>query len=917
VTQLNLDEIREWLEIVYSEMPGKIHICGTREWAGKTFATSDVDGALAYIRDLDQRPQVSDDNTGMVPREGVYLRATTLHHEPPPNQRGGDDLSFYLPGLWGDIDIAGPGHKTKGTLPPDSTAAINIVAMSGLPEPSHWIHSGGGLYPWWLLRTPAEITDLEDFRALSQGWQNALLRGALALGYQYGSGVGDLSRVLRIPGTVNRKAGLERPCTALGGNYAWGGPLYTLDELHDALAKVTPEPPKPSPIEVKISKVGSRDGERPGDEFNRTADWYDILLPHGWQWVRKMGYTWYLRRPGKLSGGHSATLRTGTDRLWVFSEEAHPFQAFRLYDKFSAYAVLEHNGDFAAAARALGSKGYGQQRPARPVGMAPSVPATPSMEVPAPIPPAPVVPAAEPIASPAMPTTPGVSRGETRNVLVGNEDRWFVLQNLTKELTSRWDKDRLFTYGGVICERDGFTMRPLNRARLDSIAVETCQVVNRKFDARRKEGEQERLVAAPIEARMLDMVLARPEQFSRLDKLSQIPFVRPDGTICSTPGYDESTRTFLELDPCLTGIAIPEKPTKDQVTWARGMLLEELLGDFPLDTEADKANALATLITPFIRDLIPTSPLAVIDAKEAGSGKNLMADVISILTTGNAAQTLPYTTDNEEQRKVITSAFRSGNAMLLFDEAHHLEGTAFARALTSHSYQDRVLGTSEMAEFPNNRTWIALGNQVQIKGDMGRRVYRVRLEYPGARPESRDASQFRHPDLRQWAMDNRGDLVRACLIMVRAWFALDKPAATLPFRMGSFERWQETLAGILWVAGVPGLLENTRQWRAESDFERQHQVAHLWWLQVQFGSGEFTSGQVTDALRRNPEAPRPDGMDDAFGEGYSRRLGQCYARLKDRILDGFQLVKSEATGHNNVTKWKIRKIEEDPDDSGA
>lgn len=32
------------------------------------------------------------------------------------------------------------------------------------------------------------------------------------LGWHYGSGVGDLARVLRLPGSINRKEGPERPC---------------------------------------------------------------------------------------------------------------------------------------------------------------------------------------------------------------------------------------------------------------------------------------------------------------------------------------------------------------------------------------------------------------------------------------------------------------------------------------------------------------------------------------------------------------------------------------------------------------------------------------------------------------------------------------------------------------------------------
>lgn len=35
------------------------------------------------------------------------------------------------------------------------------------------------------------------------------------LGWHYGSGVGDLARVLRLPGSINRKTGNLRPCRVI------------------------------------------------------------------------------------------------------------------------------------------------------------------------------------------------------------------------------------------------------------------------------------------------------------------------------------------------------------------------------------------------------------------------------------------------------------------------------------------------------------------------------------------------------------------------------------------------------------------------------------------------------------------------------------------------------------------------------
>src|SRR5690606_25311036 len=95
---------------------------------------------------------------------------------------------------------------------------------------------------------------------------------------------------------------------------------------------------------------------RPGDEFNERGDVREVLRRHGWDLVRG-GANEYWRRPGKEQGW-SATLREGV--LYVFSSNAAPFEPDRAYAPFSVYTLLEHAGDFAAAATALRTEGFGQ-----------------------------------------------------------------------------------------------------------------------------------------------------------------------------------------------------------------------------------------------------------------------------------------------------------------------------------------------------------------------------------------------------------------------------------------------------------------------------------------------------------------------------------------------------------------------------
>jgi hypothetical protein len=96
-------------------------------------------------------------------------------------------------------------------------------------------------------------------------------------------------------------------------------------------------------------------GERPGDLFNQQVSWEDILYPAGWTLAfKRSDGVLCLCRPGKSrTEGISATIgHGGHDIFYVFSSNAYPFEPFRGYTRFAAYALLQHNGDFKRAAKA-------------------------------------------------------------------------------------------------------------------------------------------------------------------------------------------------------------------------------------------------------------------------------------------------------------------------------------------------------------------------------------------------------------------------------------------------------------------------------------------------------------------------------------------------------------------------------------
>ena len=95
---------------------------------------------------------------------------------------------------------------------------------------------------------------------------------------------------------------------------------------------------------------------RPGDDYNERGDLHSLLLSHGWKVCGKDGNNIQLTRPGKTTG-LSATWNG--EHFYVFTSSCPQFEPDKGYRPFDVYARLEHNGNHSAAARFLGSNGYG------------------------------------------------------------------------------------------------------------------------------------------------------------------------------------------------------------------------------------------------------------------------------------------------------------------------------------------------------------------------------------------------------------------------------------------------------------------------------------------------------------------------------------------------------------------------------
>jgi hypothetical protein len=134
-----------------------------------------------------------------------------------------------------------------------------------------------------------------------------------------------------------------------------------LEALHD-ICKMLDQMPRPEPQDPPRNSQGYVDNRlRPGDDFNAQAEWKDVLANWTYCYTDADG-TSYWRRPGKPRGSSATTGRNDGDNLYVFSSST-PFDTEKPYSKFAAYTLLNHNGDYSAAAKQLRAQGYGADEP--------------------------------------------------------------------------------------------------------------------------------------------------------------------------------------------------------------------------------------------------------------------------------------------------------------------------------------------------------------------------------------------------------------------------------------------------------------------------------------------------------------------------------------------------------------------------
>lgn len=405
--------------------------------------------------------------------------------------------------------------------------------------------------------------------------------------------------------------------------------------------------------------------------------------------------------------------------------------------------------------------------------------------------------------------------------------------------------------------------------------------------------------AYPAGRVIADMLADHDAPVPFLNRIITAPGFTADGRLLDAPGYDAASG-ILYAPPAGLGIPpVPDKPDDGDVARARGLLLEEMLVDFPFTSDADRAAAVATLLGAFARGLIAGStPLMMIEKPAPRTGAGLLIDSIAGVVLGRDATKTPETRNDEEWRKRITSVLLQAPTFVVLDNLRRrLDSAALAAVLTTCIWADRILGSNQFVTLYVEALWIATANNPKLSTEMVGRTVSCRMDAKVERPGER--KDFRHPHLLAWVKENRADLVWSCLTLIRRWLADGSPAGREV--MGGFENWCRVMGGILGSAGIPGLLSNRDQFYQRADDEGHSVKPFLaaWWKRHQ-----TKKVPAKELLALALETIDIEGRTE---HAQRIRLGQM---LKGEIDRRYRLgpdlevqVAGEPDGHDKTFKW--------------
>jgi hypothetical protein len=379
-------------------------------------------------------------------------------------------------------------------------------------------------------------------------------------------------------------------------------------------------------------------------------------------------------------------------------------------------------------------------------------------------------------------------------------------------------------------------------------------------------------------------------------------------------GYDGRLNSYL----------IKDAPTMERMSAEQAKeLINEMFAEFCFETDTDKIQAIAALITPACRGLYcrttARTPITLIMANREGAGKDYLAGCIDIVYEGEHVENPPICTDDkfsnssEELRKKLTAALKHGRRRIHFgNNRGNLRNAVLEQFATAEVWRDRELGKNIELTL-NNEVDISLSANVGITytPDFWRRCRPINLSLD---IEDVNSRRYQKPDLHGWVKENRGRLLSALNSLILDWYENGKRPGNTPF--SGFPEWGRVVGGVMQYheLGDPCL-------RIEDNYgvggdEEGRNMKMLWELllkrasEAPGGNKEFSIQDIRDIITTT------QGDGEGFFEdwnfsllGTPARLGKLMRRHKGRIHSGIRMtIKKNSGGKSERDRFSFTKV---------
>lgn len=352
------------------------------------------------------------------------------------------------------------------------------------------------------------------------------------------------------------------------------------------------------------------------------------------------------------------------------------------------------------------------------------------------------------------------------------------------------------------------------------------------------------------------------------------------------PGYDKLSGIYY------AGPAV--EPRQDTTH------LDILLRDFCFKSPGDRTNYIAMLITALlIPRFIGSKPAALFNGNQPELGKTILAQIIATLRDGHPAETATYNPNDEEFEKRLGAIVRRGVTTIIIDNAKgrtknpRIESACLERSITDPILSFRLLGHSSDIRAENSHIFCITANTSDVSRDLITRSTVINLYHEGD-PEHR---VFSIADPESYAEKHRNELLGELVGMVEKWKAAGSPMSKANSRFNK-RGWAAIVGGILEANGEPDFLLNAAEAATQLDDTRR-EFAELVAILADHPRGIWTATELVELCGKH-------GLLTAgLGEGSERSLATKMGTLSGRfVTESFPLEDGRSANFRRVETRK-------------